>query len=101
MLHFMNAKATEDLLENCDVLLNEGIAASVNLRTFESMSSSDFQLMTKMIALYNETKKLTLNYAKQLDEQSEMLDNLQNQMKERASENAKILAQLDKLAKKD
>ena len=75
-----NFKKAEKLVRDTETLLDKVVAENVSFEKLGSGSTKDFKKYKKMVQLWKESKEYSLSLAKQLDEQSEMLDKIDKKM---------------------
>ena len=82
-------KLCKTMVNNLTDVINKGIGNCMKMTNVtEYMDVDDFMLYKDMMASYNEMMELCVDVCKQMDEQSKMLEDLQNDMKKLLKEKA-------------
>ena len=96
-----NAGRVERLMESCKVMMNKCVKTCVDMDSIGSLDADTLDLLKEAMRMFDETCGLAIDMAKQLDEQSEMLTNMTNQMESMQSQNEEILKLLKKNKEKE
>lgn len=72
----------KDMVRGIDELMNKGLAQAFSIDSTEFMDVEDFMLYKGLMKSYKELMDVTTAVCEQMDEQSKMLEELQNDMKD-------------------
>ena len=69
-------KEVEELMKECDELMELGISQLSSLDTIEYMDETSLNVMQRSIKLYKKSKELSIKMADRIDEQNDKLDKI-------------------------
>ena len=69
-------KEVEELIKECDELMELGIGQLSSLDTIEDMDEDSLNVMQRTIKLYKKSKELSIKMAEMIDEQDKKLDRI-------------------------
>ena len=69
-------KEVEELIKECDELMELGIGQLSSLDTIEYMDEDSLNVMQRSIKLYKKSKELSIKMAEMMDEQDKKLDKI-------------------------
>ena len=76
-----NSEKTKVAMSNIGKLMNRLISRDFTIERLAEMEAEDFDMYKALAKSYQEFSDISVAYAEQLDEQSEMLSSLQEDMK--------------------
>lgn len=94
-----NSASVMGLMDRCKALMNNAIKETIDMSSITGFDGDTFMLMREMIELFEDACSVTIDLARQMDEQTEMLQKITNEMeelKELKKQNEEILRLLKK-----
>lgn len=76
-----NSEKTKNAMDGLGRLMNKFIGQSLTIERVAEMEDDEFDLYRSLAKSYQEFSELSIAYSEQLDEQTEMLSSLQEDMK--------------------
>ena len=76
-----NSEKTKKVMNGLEGFVNRLLAQSLTIEKVAEMEDEEFDLYRSLAKSYQEFSELSVAYSEQLDEQSEMLSSLQEDMK--------------------
>lgn len=76
-----SSKSVDGFIKGLEEILNKGLASSMTIDRMAEMDDSEFDLYRSMAKSYKDFSEMSMAMAKQLDEQSEILEDLQRGIK--------------------
>lgn len=91
-----NSGSVKELMEKCKSLMDGCIKTAVDTSAIADLDGDMFVLLKETMQMFDDACDLTISLAKQIDEQTEMLQKASNDVEELKKQNEEILRLLKK-----